>query len=133
LVNEALIRMFKTDVLTKAPNRRFLFAAAAQAMRRVLIDHARHRERSAARKRVPLDEALAYFEEQQLDILALDEAIDRLTKLHERQGQVVILRFFAGLSISEVAEVLGVSTTTIENDWQVARAWLHGDLSEKSP
>jgi RNA polymerase sigma factor (TIGR02999 family) len=101
-------------------------------MRRVLIDHARHRKRSAGRKQVPLDEAIAYFEKQQLDILALDEAIDRLTKLHERQGQVVILRYFAGLSISDVAEVLGVSTTTIESDWQVARAWLHAELSENS-
>jgi RNA polymerase sigma factor (TIGR02999 family) len=133
LVNEALVRMFKSDVLGKATNRRYLFAAAAQAMRRVLIDHARHRNRSAGLKRVPLDEAIAFIEEQRVDILALDEAIERLTQMRERQGQVVVLRYFAGLSISDVALILGVSTTTVENDWRIARAWLHAELSGTVP
>jgi RNA polymerase sigma-70 factor, ECF subfamily len=128
-VNEALIRLFKADALSKAPNRRYLFAAAATAMRRVLIEHARRRKRMSGLNRVPLDEAIILFEEEQkADILALDEAIDRLTDLNERQGLVVVLRYFVGLSIRDVADVLDVSTTTVETDWRIARAWLHSEL-----
>src|SRR4051812_48033655 len=78
LVNEAVVKLFEGDVLTNAPNRRYLYAAAAQAMRQALVDHARKRDaakRDGGRKRVPLDDVLAYFEEKRLDILALDEAL----------------------------------------------------------
>ncbi len=134
LVNEALIRLFDGDALTRANDRRYLFAAAAQAMRQVLVDHARARnaaKRTGGKDRVPLDDALAYFEEQQLDLLALNEAVDRLMKLNERQGLTVTLRFFAGLSVPEVAQALDVSVATVEGDWRVARAWLHGQLGAK--
>ena len=107
LVNEAVIRLLDGGALVKAQDRRHLFAAAAQAMRQALVDHARTRgaaKRAGGRGRVPLDDVLAYFEAQHLDVIALHEAIDRLIALDERQGQVVVLRFFAGLSISEVAE-----------------------------
>ena len=100
-------------------------------MRQVLVDHARTRDAAncaGGRERVPLDDVLAYFEAQHLDVIALHEAIDRLIALDERQGLVVALRFFAGLSISEVAEVLDVSAATVEGDWRVARAWLRGQL-----
>ncbi len=133
LVNEVLIRLFESDALTRATDRRYLFAAAAQAMRQVLVDHARHRnaaKRAGGRDRVPLDDALAYFEEQHLDVVSLNEAIDRLMALNERQGLVVALRFFAGLSVPEVAEVLDVSAGTVEGDWRIARAWLHAQLGE---
>jgi RNA polymerase sigma factor (TIGR02999 family) len=139
LVNEALIRMFHDDVLAKAPNRRYLLAAAAQAMREVLVDHARRRgaaKRAGARRRVPLNEAIDVGQQEPLeplDILALHEALDRLTQLHERQALVVVLRYFAGLSIAEVAEVLEICTTTVENDWRIARAWLHSQLGEATP
>ena len=131
LVNEAVIRLLDGGGLVKAQDRRHLFAAAAQAMRQALVDHARTRgaaKRAGGRGRVPLDDVLAYFEAQHLDVIALHEAIDRLIALDERQGQVVVLRFFAGLSISEVAEVLDVSAATVEGDWRVARAWLRGQL-----
>jgi RNA polymerase sigma factor (TIGR02999 family) len=136
LLNEALIRLFKGDTLARATDRRYLFVAAARAMREVLIDHARRRRRTLAgsgRKRVPLDHVLACFEEQHLDVVALNEAIDRLAGMNERQGLVVALRFFAGLSIAEVAEALDVSTATVEGDWRSARAWLRGELGGAIP
>jgi RNA polymerase sigma factor (TIGR02999 family) len=135
LVNEAMLRLLEGDVLASAPNRRYLFAAAAQAMRQALVDHARKRDaakRDGGRGRVPLDAVLAHFEERRLDILALNDAIDRLIALSERQGLVVVLRFFAGLSVPEVAESLGVSVATVEGDWRVARAWLSGQLKGSS-
>ncbi len=131
LVNEALIRLFEGDALTRANDRGYLFAAAAQAMRQVLVDHARARnaaKRAGNRDRVPLDDALAYFEEQKLDVVALNDALDRLMALDERQGLIVALRFFAGLSVPEVAQVLDVSVGTVEGDWRIARAWLHAQL-----
>jgi RNA polymerase sigma factor (TIGR02999 family) len=136
LLSEALIRLFKGDTLAKATDRRYLFGAAAKAMREVLIDHARRRRRTPAgsgRTRVPLDHVLAFFEEQHLDVVALNEAIDRLAGMNERQGLVVALRFFAGLSIAEVAEALDVSTATVEGDWRSARAWLRGELGGAIP
>jgi RNA polymerase sigma factor (TIGR02999 family) len=131
LVNEALLRLFDSDALDRAQDRRYLLAAAAQAMRQVLVDHARRRDadkRGGRRERVPLDGVLQYFEERRLDVVALHEALDRLMALHQRQGLVVALRFFTGLSVPEVADVLGVSVATVEGDWRVARAWLRGQL-----
>jgi RNA polymerase sigma-70 factor, ECF subfamily len=127
LVHETLLRLLDGDALADVPNRRFLFAAAAQAMRQVLVDHARRRrarKREGQRARVPLDEALSTFEEQGLDVIALHDALDRLAPAHPRPAQVVDLRFFGGLSVPEVAELLGVSDTTVEGDWRFARAWL---------
>ncbi len=135
LVHEAVIRLLDGGVLVKAQDRRYLFAAAAQAMRQVLVDHARTRDaakRAGGRGRVPLDDVLAYVEAQHLDVIALHEAIDRLIKRDERQGLVVVLRFFAGLSIPEVAEALDVSAAPVEDDWRVARAWLRGQRGGKA-
>jgi RNA polymerase sigma factor (TIGR02999 family) len=129
LVNEAVVRLLDGAALEKAPNRRYLFAAAAQAMRRILVDHARKRNaRNGQLERVPLDFVLDHFEEKRLDFLELNEAIDRLTELHERQALVVVLRFFAGISAAQVALVLGVSVSTVEGDWRFARAWLRNQL-----
>ena len=133
LVHEALLRLLEGDALADIPDRGYLLAAAAVAMRRVLVDHARRRNaarREGGRARLPLDSALAYFQERGLDVLALHEALDRLAGEHPRPAQVVDLRFFAGLSVPEVAEVLGVSVTTVEGDWRFARAWLRGQLGE---
>ena len=75
-----------------------------------------------------MDGILSHFEEQNLNILALNDALDQLTTLHERQGLVVVLRFFAGLPVAQVAEVLEVSVGTVEGDWRFARAWLRSQL-----
>jgi RNA polymerase sigma factor (TIGR02999 family) len=131
LVQEALIRLLDGDVLDRAPNRRYLFAAATRAMRQTLIDQARRRNavrRGAARGHVPLDRVLAHVEGQSLETVALNDALDRLVASNERPGLVVTLRFLAGLSVPEVAEVLGVSIATVENDWRFARAWLNRQL-----
>ena len=130
LVHEALLRLLDGDTLADVPNRRYLFAAA-QAMRQVLVEHARRRrarKRDGNRVRVPLDQVLAGFDEKGLDVIALHEALERLAQEHPRPAQVVDLRFFGGLSVPEVAEALALSDTTIESDWRFARAWLRGQL-----
>jgi RNA polymerase sigma factor (TIGR02999 family) len=130
LVDEAVLRILAGQAIDKAPNRHYLFGAATRAMRQALVDHHRRRKaRDGKLQRVPLDEVLAHVEKQHLDIEALDRALDRLAELNERQGLVVALRFFAGLSVSEVAEALEVSVGTVELDWRFARAWLRDQLA----
>jgi RNA polymerase sigma factor (TIGR02999 family) len=136
LVNEALLRILRGNTLLAAPDRCYLFAAAAQAMRRVLIDHARRRRaatRSGPGIRIPLDEALGAYQQQGLDLLDLQEALERLARKYPRPARVVELKFFGGLSMPDIAVVLGVSDTTVEADWRLARAWLHGQMRGKTP
>jgi RNA polymerase sigma-70 factor (ECF subfamily) len=131
VVNEAVIRLLGEEVFDKASDRSFLFASAARAMREVLIDHARRRgagRRGGGRRRVPLDLVVDYFEAQDLDIVGVHEALDRLAERDERQAQVMTLRYFGGMTVEEVASALGVSVVTVERDWRVARAWLVGQL-----
>jgi RNA polymerase sigma factor (TIGR02999 family) len=135
VVHEAVIRLLGDAVFDKAPDRSYLFAAAARAMREVLVDHARRRaadRRGGGRQRVPLDLVVDYFEAQDLNVIAVHEALNRLTGLNERQGQVMTLRYFGGLTVPEVAGALGVSPVTVERDWRLARAWLRGQLREEA-
>ncbi len=131
VVHEAVIRLLGEGVFDRAADRSFLFAAAARAMREVLVDHARRRSaarRGGGRGRVPLDAAVDYFEGQGLDIVAVHEALDRLAERDGRQAQVMTLRYFGGMTVAEVAAALGVSVATVEHDWRLARAWLAGEL-----
>jgi RNA polymerase sigma factor (TIGR02999 family) len=131
VVHEAVIRLLGGSVFDKAPDRGFLFASAARAMREVLIDHARRRatdRHGGGRRRVPLDAMVDYFHEQGVDLVAVHEALDRLAELDGRQAQVVTLRYFGGLTVPEVAAALGVSVGTVERDWRIARAWLSNQL-----
>ena len=131
VVHEAVIRLLGEAVFEKAADRGFLLAAAALAMREVLIDHARRRvaaRRGGGMRRVPLDAVVDYFEEQQLDVVAVHEALDRLAALDGRQAQVMTLRYFGGMTVAEVAAALEVSVATVEQDWRLARAWLAGQL-----
>ena len=131
VVHEALIRLLGAAVFDKAADRSELFASAARAMRQVLVDHARRRaadRRGGGWQRVSLDRVLDYFAEQKLDVVAVHEALNRLAELNERQSQVMTLRYFGGLTISEVAKALGVSPVTVERDWRLARAWLRDQL-----
>ncbi len=133
LVHEAVIRLLGDAVLDRAPDRSYLYAAAARAMREVLIDHARTRaavRRGGGWRRIPLDHVVDHFESQGIDILAVHEALDRLAELNSRQAQVMTLRYFGGMTVSEVAMALGVSVVTVERDWRLARAWLIGQLRE---
>ena len=112
-------------------NRRHFYGAAAQAMRRVLVDYARARQaekRGGDSAHVSLDAALAFSAEQSDELVRLDEALGRLAEIDPRQSRIVELRFFTGLSVEETAEVIGVSPKTVKRDWSVARAWLHREL-----
>ena len=131
LVHEAYLRLVgQNDAGWK--NRAHFFGIAAQMMRRVLVDHARARragKRGGADRRTLLDSALAAANNQSAEMMALDEALDRLAALDPRQCRIVELKFFAGLSEEETAEVLGISTRTVKRDWAVARAWLFNQLA----
>ncbi len=133
IVHEAFLRLDVGPGLARAPDRRYLFAAAAQAMRQVLVDHARERgaaKRGAGRARVPLDDVLDHFAEQHIDVLALNEALDGLRAVNERQWLVVVMRFFGGFSVEEVAETLELSVSSVESAFRAARAWLRRALTE---
>ena len=135
LVNEAALRMLGQNALATSGNRAYFFGAMATAMRRVLVDHAR--ARSARRRgggdyqRHGLDYAVEEIElDAQVDLVALNDALDRLEALSERQSRIVTLRFFGGMSVPEIAEHLDVSVSTVEKDWRLARVWLHRQLNE---
>ncbi len=100
-------------------------------MRRILIDHARshdRKKRGGDQQLVPLDEAIVFAPEHSEELLRIDEALKRLAKLDPRQAKIVEMRFFAGLSVEEIAEVLNLSSKTVKRDWAIAKAWLHGEL-----
>ncbi len=130
LVHEAYIRLVGSQTMTWA-NRRHFFAAAANAMRRIRIDEARKRhrlKRGGDYRRVPLEEAAAALDDDPAELMALDEAMNRLEAIDPRKAQIVSLRYFAGLTVEETAEALELSPRTIESDWHFARAWLHREL-----
>jgi RNA polymerase sigma factor (TIGR02999 family) len=131
LVHEAYVRLVDRERLLPADRRHFL-AIAAQTMRRILIDHARARrriKRGAGQLAVPLEEIQALMTENAADeLMALDDAVDRLAIINPRAAQVVERRFFGGLTLEETAESLDVSLKTVQRDWTLARAWLRKEL-----
>jgi RNA polymerase sigma-70 factor, ECF subfamily len=132
LVNEAYVRL--VDQRDKDwQNRAHFFGVAAQVMRRVLVDHARSQntaKRGGEIQVVTLDDALPASPARSDNLIALDEALSRLAQIDSRQARIVELRFFGGLTESESAEVLGVSSRTIKRDWSVAKAWLYSELNK---
>jgi RNA polymerase sigma-70 factor (ECF subfamily) len=131
LVNEAYIRLIDWKNVPWQ-NRAHFFAVSAQLMRRILVDFARSRnyaKRSGAARNIPIEEATVISREKSADVVALNDALDSLARLNERQSRVVELRFFGGLELEEIAEVLKVSVGTVRRDWSLARAWLHRELS----
>jgi len=132
LVHELYLRLFAKGEPVSWQNRAHFFAVAAQTLRRILVDHARAlraAKRGGPRLKVSLTEAQGWTGNRAEDLVALDEALDRLAKLQPRAAQVVELRFFGGLQEDEIAEVLGVSPISVKRDWKVARAWLLSQLS----
>ncbi len=114
-------------------DRQHFFRVAAAVMRHILVNHARDRarlKRGGNRKKLPLDDAIAVFEERAIDLIALDESLDKLSKVDKRLARVVELRFFGGLSVAETAELLAVSDRTIESNWSAAKLWLLHDMDE---
>jgi len=136
LVHEAYLRLADREKLSPADRRHF-FAIAAQAMRRVLVDHARGRKRvkrGSGRLAVPLDEVQEFISDEAADeLLALDEALDRLAQANPRAAHVVEYRFFAGLTLDETAAILGVSMKTVQRDWLLAHAWLRREIGLAGP
>lgn len=131
LVHEAYLRLVNQRAVTWQ-NRAHFFGVASQMMRRILVDHARRRgsqKRRGEAYTLALDDPSLAVEHRSVDLVALDEALNGLAKLDQRQSRLVELRFFGGLSIEETSEVLGVSTPTVKRDWASARAWLFRELS----
>ena len=117
-------------------NRTHFVAAAAQLMRRIMVDHARERhalKRGAGALKVTLDEAAAVTETRSEDLLALDDALERLAAQDPRKSQIVELRYFGGLTVEEAAEFLKLSQRTVEREWNMAKAWLYRALSGEEP
>jgi RNA polymerase sigma-70 factor (ECF subfamily) len=131
LVHEAYIRLVDWENVSWQ-NRAHFFAVAAQIMRRILVDHAREKK---ARKRdggqkLALDEAISFSSKKEIDLIVLDDALERLAKLDETQAKVVELKFFGGLTIEETAHTLDISPTTVKREWTAAKAWLYKTLKD---
>ena len=137
LVHEAYLRLVGNDVRGESwDNRGHFFAAAAESMRRILIDKARQKQgpkHGGARSRVSLDDVHLAVDDPGEDLLALDDALTALRAVAHRKAELVQLRFYAGLTIPEAAAALGISTATAERDWLYARTWLFCRLADQSP
>jgi len=133
LVNEAYLRLVD-QTQTQWQNKAHFFGIAAQMMRRILADHARGHnaaKRGAGMPELELNEAVAQAQTKSVDLLDLEEALQKLEKLDAQQGKIVELRFFGGLSIEDTANVLGVSPATVKRDWAAARAWLFREVGAR--
>ncbi len=134
LVHEAFLRLVDLHSISWQGRSHF-FGVAAQAMRRILVDHARRRSASKRGGEPPLtldDESAAAAEAPSEEVLAVDAALETLARLDPRQAKVVELRYFVGFSVEETAEVLGVSPITVKRDWALARAWLQRELTPEA-
>ncbi len=130
LVSEAYLKL-AGPARVQWQNRTHFFAVAARAMRQILVDYARshlREKRGGNIQMLPLDEALAFAAERSGELLALDDAMDRLAALDQRKARVVELRFFGGLENEEIGEVLNISANTVMRDWNMAKAWLRRDM-----
>ena len=131
LVNEVYLRLMEQRKI-HWQNREQFFGVAALMMRRILVDYAKGRQaakRGSGAPKVPLDETIAVPELRGVDVVALDDALSRLAGIDPRQGRIVEMRFFMGLSHEEIAEVLEISVTTVKREWRTARLWLFRELS----
>jgi RNA polymerase sigma factor (TIGR02999 family) len=131
LVHEAYLRLVGTEGEAHWNSRHHFFAAAAEAMRRLLVEQARRRrtlKRGGGQTRRPLEEVCLLTEEPREDLLAVDEALDRLATADPQKAELVKLRYFAGFTLTEAAELLGISATTADRYWSYARAWLYREI-----
>jgi RNA polymerase sigma factor (TIGR02999 family) len=133
LVNEAYLKLVQQRRIHASYRTQFM-AVASHTMRRILVDYARTKKRlkrGAGQEPVPLDEVEEFLADREADeVLALDEALDRLTDINPRGAEVVSYRFYSGLTMEETAEMLGVSTKTVQRDWLMARAWLRNEITQ---
>ena len=130
LVHEAYLRLVN-QTQVRWQNRAHFFGVAAQMMRRILVDHARHahaEKRGSDATKISLDENIDVSGERAAELVALDDALKALAAIDEQKSRIVELRFFGGLSVEETAEVLGVSAPTVKRQWRMAKAWLYGQV-----
>jgi len=135
LVNEAYLRLVRQEA-PQWQNRTHFFGVAAQLMRHILVDHARKHlaaKRGAGAPRLSFDPEIALPQKPELDLIALDSALNKLAGLDPQQSRLIELRFFGGLSIEETALVLGISPATVKREWATARAWLQRELKKDAP
>lgn len=135
LINEAYLKLVDQDE-TNWQNRAHFFAVAAQIMRHILVDHARrygYEKRGAGAHRVGFDDAKVFSEERAGELVALDEALTELATVDPRKSRIVELRFFGGLNIDETAEVMELSSTTVQREWRAAKAWLQRFIKGENP
>lgn len=133
LVNEAYFRLVDLNRIDWQGRAHF-FAMGATVMRRILVDHARHHlrvKRGGQFSRIPLNDDLRISSCSEEDVLAVEEVLGKLEELDPRQAKVVEMRFYAGLTVKEIAEALGLSKRTVESDWTIAKAWLRREFSDK--
>jgi RNA polymerase sigma factor (TIGR02999 family) len=131
LVNEAYLKL-KGQRGAQWHNRAQFFAVAAQMMRHILVDYARRNSRAkrgGGAQQVTLDDAMIVSADKSDELLAVDDALQKLEQIDKRRSQVAVMRFFAGLSVEEIAEALSISVETVTRDWRTARAWLRNELS----
>jgi RNA polymerase sigma factor (TIGR02999 family) len=131
LVHEAFLRLVDVEKTQHWNNCGHFFAAAAEAMRRILVERARHKQTLKAggdRRRQELRDLAGPDADTDIDLLALHEALDKFEKQDKRRAELIKLRFFAGLTIEQAAQVLGISTSTADNDWSYARCWLRLEI-----
>ncbi len=136
LVHDAYLRLVRPDDPANFSGRGHFFAAAAEAMRRVLVERARQRRRikhGGGRRRVDLDSGCLVSNAPSIDLVALDEALSRLASQDAAKAQIVKLKFFAGLTMPEAAAAMDISLATAERYWTFARGWLYAELSENAP
>jgi RNA polymerase sigma-70 factor, ECF subfamily len=134
LVHEAYLKL-TAPRKARWQNRTQFFAVASQVMRRILVDYARTQQRvrrGGRQQKVSLEEALLVSPDRTEELLAVDESLARLEKLDSRQGRIVELRYFGGLTVDEAAGILGVSAKTVMREWKMAKAWLYGELKERT-
>lgn len=134
LVHEAWLRLID-QARVDWRNRAQFFGVAAQMMRRILVDHAKakHREkRGGDAVKLSLDDAINLSRERAADLLALDDALDELTRVDERKSRVVELRYFGGFTVEEIAQILEVSPETVMRDWKLAKAWLYQQIRQEA-
>jgi len=131
LVHEAFVRLARQNQPAWRDRAHF-FAIAAHLMRQILVQHARRHQalkRGGDFQELPLEEQFVFSEEKSVEMLALDEALDRLARQDERQSRIVEMKFFGGLNVEEIAGLLQVSPRTVKREWTVARAWLHKEIA----
>ncbi|MDB4413466.1 ECF-type sigma factor [Pirellulaceae bacterium] len=133
LVNQVIVKLFQTEKISELPNRAYFFGAAARSMRRILLDEARRRKaikRGGDMIRRPFDELLDRYEKKGIDVVSLNEAMDKLENIHQRQADVVHMKWFLEMTTTQISDELEVSVTTVENDWRTAKAFLYAQLND---